>query len=74
MNDEVNYDDKLERKNNSNRISGVIPEEENKLTTAEMNYHTVRKYRQGSINKTALSTHSPQDCVDKTTKKTIQAN
>ena len=36
MNEELNYENQLERKNTSNKISGVLPEEANELNTLKM--------------------------------------
>ena len=46
MNAKVDYDDKEERNNMSDRTAGVIPEEAIELNMVKRDYHIVSQYRQ----------------------------
>ena len=70
MNIEVDYDDKVDRKNISDRISGVISEEVNELNTVKKILSYSESVQTVIVKKNTISTHSPQECVEKPHKTT----
>ena len=63
INVDVDYDDKVESNNISDRIAGVISEEVNELNTVKMRLSYSESVQTGIGQKTPISTHSLQECV-----------
>ena len=71
MNVGVDYDDEIERNNMSNRVEEVISEEANELNIVNERLPYSEALNTISVKNAALSTHSPQECVEEPQKTTI---